>query len=435
MTSLRTSIGTSGLSLDVSQLNLTNEPSAFDVTNAWKRLKERFHSGESLFYDAVTRPELSQCKASQDLAQRFLESGEYTDCLFIGIGGSSLGPKSLLQGLAHLGNNSIRFHFLENPDALEWTRLKDSLRPESTLVCAVTKSGKTFETLSLLLLALAWIEKKRWKSHAVFITDPDEGELRELATQEGIASLPIHPAIGGRYSVFSSVGLFPLALAGLNANQFLAGAASVRSYFETQEPARNPFFQLGSALIQHAKTRPIHVCMPYSDSLKELAFWWVQLWAESLGKDRKGFTPVGACGPVDQHSILQLLRDGPDDKVIFFIQNELKEDPVQIPSLQEIQKGPFETLRLLSGHSLHELVNLEYNATCRVMTSQRRPHFTIHLDSLDEKALGSLTFALATLTAFTGVLWNLNPFDQPGVEEGKIYVREALEVDPPARTL
>jgi glucose-6-phosphate isomerase len=153
----------------------------------------------------------------------------------------------------------------------------------------------------------------------------------------------------------------------------------------------------------------------------------VQLWGESLGKDGKGFTPVAAVGATDQHSILQLLRDGPDDKVTFFLTVDHVDDEVKIPRGPSLPGGKvYPAFKLLEGHTLNELLQTEYRATSRVLTNQRRPNMTLLMDRLDERSLGALYFAFATLTAFTGTLWEVNPFDQPGVEEGKVYIREAF---------
>ena len=166
--------------------------------------------------------------------------------------------------------------------------------------------------------------------------------------------------------------------------------------------------------------------MPYSTRLKTVSQWWVQLWAESLGKNSKGFSPIAAVGATDQHSLLQLLRDGPDDKITTFIVVDQVENPVKIPNLSSQMKCRLSTFQLLQEHSLNELLQTEFRATAQVLTRQNRPNLTFTLDKLDERSLGALYFSLGILTAFTGTLWGINPFDQPGVEEGKIYIREAL---------
>jgi glucose-6-phosphate isomerase len=398
---------------------------AFEET--WAKLKARFDSGEAGFYNTPTDPELAQARESQELADQILRSGRFSDCLFLGIGGSSLGPISLLSSLQERCRSNIRFHFMENPDPLEWKATLSKLNPTSTLVCSVTKSGSTFETMAQTLLALEWLGKDRWTSNVVAITDPAKGDLKKFATDNGIPTLHIAPSMGGRFSVFTPVGLFPAALAGLNIVEFMNGARQVRDYVEKAPVEKNPLFILGGEFIRHYNKRPIHVCMPYSSRLRQISSWFVQLWGESLGKDGKGFTPIAAVGATDQHSILQLLRDGPDDKITVFLTVDRVEDEVKLPKLPGTV-GPTQlaAFKLLEGSTLHQLLKVEYRATARVLSNQGRPNVTWQIESLDERSLGALLFAFSVLTAFTGTHWDVNPFDQPGVEEGKVYTREAL---------
>jgi glucose-6-phosphate isomerase len=397
---------------------------------AWNKLKSRFSTGEIGFYEIPVHPELSQAQESETLAQTLVSSGRFNDCLFLGIGGSALGPLSLLSSLQERCRSGIRFHFMENPDPIEWKTTLSRLNPATTLVCSVTKSGTTFETMAQTLLALEWLGKERWKSHVVAITDPSKGDLKTFATQNGIQTLHIAPSMGGRFSVFTPVGLFAAALAGLNVTEFVGGAKQVRDFIEKAPLEKNPLFILGSELLRLYPKRPIHVCMPYSTRLKQIGAWFVQLWGESLGKDGKGFTPLAAVGATDQHSILQLLRDGPDDKVTLFLTVDRVDDEVKIPKLSQLgvplTQPAYGAFKLLEGHTLQDLLMTEYRATALVLTKQGRPNVTWQLDRLDERGLGALYFAFSVLTAFTGTLWGINPFDQPGVEEGKVYTREAL---------
>jgi glucose-6-phosphate isomerase len=424
-------LGSSPITLDWS--NLVAVPGAgrpgpvdaFALQEAWGKLRGRFSTGEIGFYDTPVNAELSRLEPTRQLAQSILERGTVTDCLFLGIGGSSLGPLSLLSALEDKKSSGIRFHFLENPDPYDWKGTLAKLRPESTLVCAVTKSGTTFETMAQLLLALEWLGPTRLKTNLVAITDPAKGDLRAFAQHHGIQTLPIAPSIGGRFSVFTPVGLFAAALAGLSLDEFLKGAKQVRDYVEKTAVEKNPLFILAYELLRHGPKRPIHVMMPYSTRLKTVASWFVQLWGESLGKDGKGFTPLAALGAVDQHSILQLLRDGPDDKVTFFIGIDEVTDPVKIKP-QRALTMQLDAFRILENHTLQDLLRYEMQAIATVLTKRNRPNFVWQLDRLDERAMGALFFALATLTSITGTLMGVNPFDQPGVEEGKVYIRQSL---------
>jgi glucose-6-phosphate isomerase len=394
---------------------------------AWQATLEGLRARTSGFYDAVIDPELSQVEACRNLSAKFRSDPGVRHCVFIGIGGSSLGPICLTEALRHRSSSPIEFHFFENPDPIDWNHRISRLKPEETLLCVVTKSGTTYETISLFMLAWSWMSRALGSSRAagrtVAITDPVKGELLEFAKKEGIATLEIAPSVGGRFSVFTPVGLFAAGLAGLDLDAFLLGGKKMRDYCERASREKNLYLTWGLSLHKKRESHPIHVMMPYSTPLKQAAFWWVQLWSESLGKDGKGYTAVPALGAVDQHSMLQLLRDGPADKVIWFL-NVLDTGPkVPVPSIGFRVK----TFDLLEGQDLGRLLDTEFRAIQRVMKNRGRPALQIQLDSLNEESMGALFFALSVLTAYSGRLLGVDPFDQPGVEEGKVYIRETLE--------
>ena len=404
-----------------------------NLSKAWDATLQKLHDRVSGFYDCPTDAHLSQIAACESLAEKLKKQGEYTDCVFIGIGGSSLGPMCLIDSLKHLATNPIQFHFFENPDPIDWTYRIRRLNPSKTLVCVVTKSGTTYETLSIFMLAFDWLKKGLGEDRAVAqtiaITDPEKSELLDFARSKNIQTLTIAPSVGGRYSAFTPVGLFALELAGLSAEKFLIGAKKVREYCERSSTDKNLFIQLGGSLQMLEITHPIHVMMPYSTPLRLVANWWVQLWAESLGKNGKGFTAVPSLGAVDQHSMLQLLRDGPNDKVIGFINLQNFGAPVEIPGIGFKSK----TFDLMEKQDLAGLLDTEFRAIQKVMLNQKRPAFQLQLDELNEEAMGAIFFFFCVLTAYMGEVIGENPFDQPGVEEGKIYIRENLEKRKQAR--
>ncbi len=420
--------GSAPLMLDWSGIPVEISPQRRDDLHAgWARVLNRLHDQVSGFYNAVTDPALSQIEASEALAAKFLAQPTLKNCVFIGIGGSSLGPLFLIDALKHRSNGKIQFHFFENPDPIDWNYRIAQLSPSETLVCVVTKSGTTYETLSIFMLAYTWLKTALGREGAakncVAITDPEKGELLEFAKKESIATLSIAPSVGGRYSIFTPVGLFAGALAGLNMRELLAGAKKVRDYCEKATVEKNHFLTWAEALYSRTGSHSTHLMMPYSTPLRLLANWWVQLWAESLGKNGKGYTAVPALGAIDQHSMLQLLRDGPNDKVIWFVNVSDFKTKVKIPSVDFKVK----TFDLLEGQELGDLLNTEFRAIQKVMTNQKRPHLQIQIDELNEEAMGALFFSLSMLTAYMGEVMGVNPFDQPGVEEGKIYIREKLE--------
>lgn len=398
------------------------------LRSAWDHLNARFRSGEIGFFSAPIDESISHLNDSRDLATSLRASGKFKNCLFLGIGGSALGPISLLQALTcEIPDSAPKMHFMENPDGAHWKQTLRALDPDTTLVCVVTKSGTTFETLALFLLTLDWLGQSRWKTHIVAISDPAQGDLTRFSREQGIPLLPIAPSVGGRFSIFTPVGLFAAELCGISGKDFLNGAAQVRAHTEKTPPERNPHFLVASHLLSQYPKRSVHVCMPYSSQLRSVSQWWVQLWGESLGKDGKGFTPVQAVGAIDQHSILQLLRDGPDDKVTCFIKIDRPRETLKIPRLSGAQIRLPPAFFALEGCDLHALLNTECSATSLVLTRRSRPNWTLALDELNARSLGALYFSQALMTAFIGTLWEINPFDQPGVEEGKIYIREALE--------
>ena len=395
----------------------------------WDKMILKLHDRVSGFYDCPVDSSLSQIEESEKLAKKITATQTYKDCVFIGIGGSSLGPMCLIDSLKHLAKNPIQFHFFENPDPIDWSYRIQKLNPAQTLVCVVTKSGTTYETLSIFMLAFDWLKNALGEEGAiqntVAITDPEKSELLDFARQKSIQTLAIAPSVGGRYSVFTPVGIFAAALAGLDAQKFISGAKKIRDYCEKQStnPEKNLFINLVNSLQTLEKSHPVHVMMPYSTPIRLVANWWVQLWAESLGKNGKGFTSVPSLGAIDQHSMLQLLRDGPNDKIIWFINVQDFEKKVTVPGIGFSSK----TFDLLEKQDLGSILNTEFRAIQKVMSNQKRPNFQIQMDTLNEESMGSVFFFFSVLTAFMGEVLNVNPFDQPGVEEGKIYIRENLQ--------
>ena len=419
--------GSAPLVLDWSGMKSDPTPEEASLAqSAWESMRDKLRGRVSGFYNAVEDESLSCIGESESLASKIRENPAIKKCVFIGIGGSSLGPLFMIDALRSKARSQIEFHFFENPDPIDWTFRISRLKPEETLVVVVTKSGTTYETLSIFMLAYDWLlrglGRERANRQTVAITDPERGELLEFAKRESIATLSIAPSVGGRFSIFTPVGLFAGALAGLDMRAMIAGGKKVRDYCEKAQPGKNLFLNWVQGLQARARTHPIHVMMPYTTPLRLLADWWVQLWAESLGKNGKGFTAVPALGAIDQHSMLQLLRDGPNDKVIWFVNVSDFKTPVRIPSIGFKVK----TFDLLEGQDLGDLLDTEFRAIQKVMTNQGRPHLQLQIDSLNEESLGALFFSLSVLTAFSGEWMGIDPFDQPGVEEGKIYIREKL---------
>jgi glucose-6-phosphate isomerase len=279
------------------------------------------------------------------------------------------------------------------------------------------------------------LEPEQVAGHFLFTTDPEVGALRALARERGVLALELPSRVGGRFSVLSSVGLLPGAVIGVEIADLLAGAAEMDRLCRNERIPENPAGLLATCLhwAQVEGGRPIHVFMPYSDRLRTFGLWFQQLWAESLGKARSrdgelvytGPTPVAALGAVDQHSLLQLLMEGPDDKAVCFLRVKERNDAVPIPN----SESPHPSLTYLGGHSLEKLLEVERRATAEALRRVGRPSLTVEVERLDARSLGGLFMLFQIATVYAGALYGVDPLDQPGVELGKVITREMLAAE------
>ncbi len=371
-------------------------------------------------------------QVSVSVAEEVRGSGA-TDFVHAGIGGSALGPMALHRALNHPYYNALsgrrgpRIHFAENTDPGTLSAILDIAEPGGTWVNAVTKSGSTAETMANFLVLRGYLVDALgsfgYQGRTIVTTDPDKGFLKEISEREDLRVLPIPADVGGRFSVLTPVGLLPAAVTGLDVEALLAGAAQCVDEVEAQG-ADHPAV-VGAAmhyLMDTGRGRNVRVMMPYADSLERLAAWFVQLWAESLGKDGKGSTPHGAVGTTDQHSQVQLYMEGPQDKVIEIVEVEEHPRDLTIPEAYEDLEG----VGYLGGHTMAELLNVECDATREALTEAGRPNSTIKLGAVNEENLGYLLQALEVQTAVSGTLYGVNAFDQPGVEAGKQITYERM---------
>jgi glucose-6-phosphate isomerase len=372
--------------------------------------------------------------------------GTCDDLLLLGIGGSGLGARMLdcaFVAPAPRRPGHPRLTVVDNVDPRRLRYLLGELDPRRTLVNVITKSGSTAETMASFAVVRGWMQRALGEGYAervVAVTDPDLGDLRALATAEGFTTFDVPPDVGGRYSVLSPVGLVPAVLLGIDARELLAGARAMRT--ATMDPVwrKNPALALALALHQHHQAgRRIVSVMPYGDGLAGFALWFAQLWAESLGKRRKGTdsygpTPQAALGVTDQHSQLQLYVDGPKDKVVWLIEVEDLGDDVRVPEQTEGDKGfkPLVSLGYLGGRGLGELMHAELRGTTLALLRAKTPSLVLKLPRLDERSLGSLVYMCQAAASITGKLAGVNVYDQPGVEEGKrttyAYMGRELQV-------
>jgi glucose-6-phosphate isomerase len=344
--------------------------------------------------------------------------------LVLGIGGSALGPRAILEALSPLHNlkQGPKIFIYDNVDPGTMRHILSVVDLKRTTVNVISKSGSTAETAASFMVLwdrMKTIHGNNASKRFIATTDPVSGALRKLATEEGIRTLPVDPLIGGRYSVLTPVGLLLAEVAGIESQDLLSGADQVNNACSDEDLWKNPvyLFSILLYLMATEEKRGINVMIPYADSLKYLSEWFCQLWAESLGKNGSGMTPYPSVGTTDQHSQLQLWMEGPEDKVITFIRvNDYGKD-ITIPRVFE----KYESMSYLSGHGLSALIKAEQESTELALAKKGKPNMTISIPAIDAYHIGQLFMFFEIATAFTGLLLNINPFNQPGVEEGKKY--------------
>lgn len=324
----------------------------------------------------------------------------FQNLIVLGIGGSSVGLKALSRALWP-ADNPMRLLIQESPDPTSVSKILKACDLKQTCINVISKSGETIETRTLWETFRKALEEKvgeRWRDHVVITTEKNDGKLYQLVQKEKLIHFEIPKNVGGRFSVFSAVGLFPLACIGVDTQKLLKGAGEALSQSETSDLNRNNAYRNGviHTLLNKNHGKTISVMMIYSDSLKEFGGWYSQLWAESLGKGGKGQTPLACQGPQDQHSLVQLFLDGPKDKVVTFI--KIKPD---------------------SKDSLSDLMERECNATAQALHESGCPSVALTLPEISEEVMGEFLMTYQIQTAFTSHLMGVNPFDQPAVERIK----------------
>ncbi len=359
----------------------------------------------------------------------------FDDFVVLGIGGSALGPIAVQQALKHLRYNDLpketrggpRLFVEDNVDPERMVALLDVIDPAKTCFNVITKSGSTSETMAQLLIIVDLLKQKLggdWTKHVIATTDEAKGNLIKIAKAEKLKTFYVPDGVGGRFSELCPVGLLAAAVCDIDIKALLAGAAYMDEICAETDVWKNPAYLLATLqVIAMEKGMNISVMMPYADSLKYIADWYAQLWAESLGKRYgkdgsevfTGQTPVKALGVTDQHSQVQLYTEGPFDKVISFLGVDAYRADVAIPhGFEDIPDVSF-----LGGHSLNELIQAEQNATEYACLQAGRPSHTITLPEVNAFTLGQLLYLFEVQTAFAGELLAIDAFDQPGVEAGK----------------
>lgn len=436
------------LSIDFTNMMAGALPDGLGISeHAWHDAQQEFTTAHTAVY--AQRETLGFLSLPTNIAVRDATlavaakvHGKFADVLLLGIGGSALGPIALRTALRPLAwntlsakerNNYPRLHVLDNVDPGTITTMLSRLELTQTLVLVVSKSGGTVETMAQYLIvrdALAkTVGEDQARNHLVFVTDPEVGALRRIARAEGILTLDIPQNVGGRFSVLSPVGLLPAALIGIDISALLDGAADIAARAESADLAANPagVFAVMQWMSDTQHGRHIHAVMPYADPLRDLASWFVQLWAESLGKTRPdgsftGPTPLPALGATDQHSQVQLFMEGPRDKTVTFVSVKGREAEGPIP----VRHQDIPELSYLGGHTLGELLDIEQRATAGALAARGRFNATIAIDTIDPWHVGALLHLFALATAYAGALYQVDAFNQPGVELGKQFAYALL---------
>lgn len=352
----------------------------------------------------------------------------FDDFIVLGTGGSNLGAKTLFS-LNHQGLNQasqgIRCHFFDNVDPATFQALMGALDPKRTFVFSVSKSGTTAETLSQTVLLIDWLQRAGCDlgQHLAVLTEPKPSPLTAISERFGCQAFPHDPLVGGRFSVLSIVGLIPALVAGIDVVQVREGAWSILKPVLDGAAPDEVLAAKGAALasVHAAEGRNQTVLLPYADQLADLGLWYRQLWAESIGKEGKGTTPIRAMGTVDQHSQLQLYLDGPADKLFTFI--EVAQQGV-LPALNADLLD--EKLSYLEGNSLGDLLVAECRASADTLAAKGHPVRMIQLEEVSAFTMGQLMMHFMLETILTAHLWGIDAFDQPAVEAIKIRTREVL---------
>ena len=378
----------------------------------------------------------NQAQVVADINETAKEIREkFDNFVVLGIGGSALGPAMVQQAMNNLRHNEQcgckrsgpKLYIEDNVDPERMVSLLNLLDLDKTCFNVISKSGNTSETMSQFLIISDLLKQRYGKAygeHLVLTTDAAKGNLNKIGKADGLKMFVVPDGVGGRFSELCPVGLLAAAVTGIDIEEMLAGAAAMDERCKNPDYMKNPaLFAAGAMYAAMDKGMNIHVMMPYADSLKFMADWYAQLWAESLGKNvhrdgtpcAVGQTPVKALGVTDQHSQVQLYTEGPDDKVITFLRVGQFRSQITIP----VGCNEFPDVAFLCGKTLNELLDAELSSTEYALLKAAKPSWRITLPEVNAYTLGQLMYFFEMQTAYAGELLDIDAFNQPGVEEGK----------------
>ncbi len=408
---------------------LAELPGKIEKLRSFPQIRDRDDAYRKLPHDAQMPQQV------KELAAKLRPGCE--NLVVFGIGGSALGNIALQTALnpymynldraQRAGPRLFVFDSMDPQQLVSFLDWADD-RLDKTIFNVITKKGETAETIGQFMIVRQMLLEKfgfdGYKERVVATTDPQQGLLRGIATADNLYCLDVPSGVGGRFSVLSAVGLFSAAMCGIDIDALLAGARDMDARVSNKDFQENPAAIL-AAINYHFYNngKRISVMMPYSYLLKDLAYWYRQLWAESLGKardlaDREVFvgpTPIRALGPTDQHSQVQLYREGPNDKLFTFLQVDNFDRDVTIGPVPDCAAK----LSYLAGKKIGTLLNSEKKATEYALLQSERPCLTVIFPEISAYTVGQFIYLYEVATSFAGALFGVNPYDQPAVELGK----------------
>ena len=392
------------------------------IENAFNILKEERES-EKIGYYNLPIDSISHIERIEKM-----NFDNITQVVVMGIGGSSLGIKAIESILQPYTKNSKEMLFLENSDPITLLESIERIDKDRAIFFIISKSGSTIETTSTLKTLIKYlnIDLDGEDNQKLFVITDNNSVLSDFAKHHKLNEFNIPDNVGGRFSVLSAVGVVPLTIAGYDTRAILDGADKfTESFFDNKE---SHILDKAHYLYENSSTKPISVLFSYADRLENLTKWFVQLWGESLGKidkdgNRVGLTPIGLTGAVDQHSFLQLIIEGPKDKIVTFITIEDFEKDLNIPdiTLKGIEKTNF-----INGTSFNMLINAQADATKQSIIESGIDTDSIKIDKITSKNIGALLAYYEILTSLVGAMLNINTYNQPGVELGKVILYKNL---------
>ena len=377
--------------------------------------KEKEHIG---YYNLVSQDTTAFKEYAKTVKQK--------NIIVIGIGGSTLGTYAIYKFLKHSKTLTKRLYFLETTDPIDIKSKLDEIDLEDTLFVVISKSGTTVETVSIFKYIHSLV--KIDKHNTVVITEYDS-KLNSYAKTNEMQTFEIPKDVGGRFSVFSAVGLLPLAIVGIDIDELIKGTKDVHDSFFAKKAYYNRILKKARFFTEYKNSFNINVVFSYSSRLEGFNKWYIQLWGESLGKvdinsTRQGLTPIGIIGPIDQHSFLQLIVEGKRDKTVTVVKVDDFNNDLKIPA---VRLAGLEELDYLDNIEFSSLINKQADATIESINNLNDiPCDVITIDGVSERAIASLMYEYELLTSVCAKFMYINAYDQPGVESGKIILKNKL---------